>query len=66
IYHDVYDADKASVDRDLATVSIWGDWDGTTNCPEPGDIVKFIRFSGLQMYQGDCLQFSTKPEDMEF
>ncbi|KAE8885898.1 hypothetical protein PF005_g5681 [Phytophthora fragariae] len=64
IYHDVYDANKASVDCDLATVSIWGDWDG--NCPESGDIMKFIRFSGLQTYQGDCLQFSTKPKDMEF
>ncbi|OWZ12106.1 hypothetical protein PHMEG_00014782 [Phytophthora megakarya] len=53
-------------DRDLATVSIWDEWDGVTKCTQPGDVVKFKRFTGLQMYQGDCFYFSSRTEDMEF
>ncbi|KAG1710220.1 hypothetical protein DVH05_017224 [Phytophthora capsici] len=66
IYHNKYDDDRAAADRDLATVSIWEDWDGKTNCPVDGAIVKFKHFTGLQMYQGEALQFSTRVDDMEF
>ncbi|OWZ07435.1 hypothetical protein PHMEG_00020170 [Phytophthora megakarya] len=31
----------------------------------PGDVVKFKRLTGLQMYHVDCLQLSTRPYGMK-
>ncbi|KAG3232151.1 hypothetical protein PI124_g22761 [Phytophthora idaei] len=47
IYHDGYDDGKASAGRDLATVSIWEDWGGTTNCP---DLATSSSSSALQAF----------------
>ncbi|KAG3117886.1 hypothetical protein C6341_g27507, partial [Phytophthora cactorum] len=54
IYYDGYDDGKASADHVLATVSIWEDWDGTTNCP---DLATSSSSSALQAF-GSFVQTS--------
>ncbi|KAE9358603.1 hypothetical protein PR003_g1159 [Phytophthora rubi] len=66
LYKDTYEESKADTDRDLATVRIWEEWDGETNCREEGDDVKFKHFTGLQLYQGTSVQFSTRVADLDF
>ncbi|KAG2983540.1 hypothetical protein PC128_g25593 [Phytophthora cactorum] len=66
LYRDKKEDDKANADRDLASVRIWDAWNGKNGCPQEGDIVKFKRFTGLQMYLGKNSQLSTRIQDLEF
>lgn len=66
LYRDQYEDDKAKTDRDLTTARIWDVWDGETDCPQEGDVVKFKRFTGIQLYHEMSIQFSTRVQDFEF